>query len=188
MMATRYQPAGTEPYDPELVWLLCEAASALGERGTLQGTIAALERGGVSGGGYDAESALGQIVELGTCQRYRRLIVRWRLVTPADQQILAAYYVAISGAAHAVAEEVGKQLGVYGCVVMVLNAADEKRREIERACRVLVQNPESFRASDAGRAAAVRIAKPLGVAQRAVAKAHERWQNTRATVALRRLQ
>lgn len=171
-MANHHQPTGTEPYCPDLAWLLCEAASALGERGTLAGTIAALERGGEGGNGFDAEQAMQMILQRGDCKKQRRLTPRWGRLSLQEQRVLASYYV--GGASPG--GVISGQVGPYKWVVMMF--APAKGEKLEKAARVLNENPMSFAATEAGRQAMSVLAAPLGKAREAVKLAHQAWRQT----------
>jgi hypothetical protein len=89
--------------DPDLEWLLTCGDAALGARGTLAGTIAALERGGGSTGSTldesgcfihpytDAHVGLGGHV-FGDVEKHRWLINAWRKCDRQTQAALAVRY------------------------------------------------------------------------------------------------
>lgn len=88
-----------EGIDEDLAWLLECGDSALGARGTLGGTIAALELGGHSGGTPntdlydDAQIGWGRHV-YGDVERHRWLLSAWLALESATRETLLARYTA----------------------------------------------------------------------------------------------
>lgn len=85
--------------DEDLAWFLECGGSALGEKGTLGGIIAQLERGGVGGGVpntnpyKDAQIGWGRNGEtIGQVERHRWLSTAWLALTPGSQRVLLARY------------------------------------------------------------------------------------------------
>lgn len=89
--------------DGDLEWLLMCGASAMGERGTLAGTINAIESGGGGSGrlGEDGsyihtytDQQLGLGSFSGDVERHRWLMEAWRMLEQRTRNVLAACYVA----------------------------------------------------------------------------------------------
>lgn len=85
--------------DEDLAWFLESGGSALGEKGTLGGVIAQLERGGVGGGVpntdpyKDTQLGWGRNGEvIGEVERHRWLTTAWLALTPESQGVLLARY------------------------------------------------------------------------------------------------
>lgn len=85
--------------DEDLAWFLECGGSALGEKGTLGGIIAQLERGGVGGGApntdpyKDSQVGWGRNGEvIGEVERHRWLTTAWLALTPESQGVLLAHY------------------------------------------------------------------------------------------------
>jgi|GEM_PF-3547710 len=85
--------------DPDLAWFLEAGNAALGEKGTLGGIIAQLERGGPGGGVpnthpyKDAQLGWGRNgEEIGQVERHRWLSTAWLALTHESQRVLLARY------------------------------------------------------------------------------------------------
>lgn len=85
--------------DEDLAWFLECGGSALGEKGTLGGIVAQLERGGVGGGMpntdpyKDAQVGWGRTGDtIGQVEKHRWLSTAWLALTPESQGVLLARY------------------------------------------------------------------------------------------------
>lgn len=128
------------PHSHELAWLIQQSPSALGETGTLAGTIAVLERGGADG--YPSEVMPGgPTYQNGDAARASRLLKRWRKLESDHQAILLGHYSALPREPRVMApgergsRPIGQRLEVLVgdlagvvCVVAVSDARAARRR------------------------------------------------------------
>jgi hypothetical protein len=93
-----------EAFDRDLEWLLLVGESAMGERGTLGGTIAVLEHGGQFTGVPNTDLYSDQQIgwhrhTLGHVEKHRWLTAAWRLLKP-DTQVRLLWCYRAPAAAH----------------------------------------------------------------------------------------
>jgi len=85
--------------DEDLAWFLECGGAVLGEKGTLGGIIAQLERGGVGGGMPNTDPYKDEQIgwgrtggTIGQVERHRWLTTAWLALTPESQRVLLARY------------------------------------------------------------------------------------------------
>ncbi len=89
----------TTDHDEDLMWFLTCGGSAMGERGTLGGIVAALEHGGQAGGVpntdlySDQQVGWGKSV-YGDVEKHRWLSAAWLALSAVSQGVLLARYTA----------------------------------------------------------------------------------------------
>jgi hypothetical protein len=162
-----------ELHDPEIHWLLNQAAAALGQRSAHQGLVSVLEHAGFPTGVpetdiYDDRHVGWGKFCVGDVERWRRLMPVWRILVTSEQAILAAHYAGARGGLPAeIWARVDGALGIYAAAALWLHHGEPLARLIE-VCS------DSQRE---GRADALKMASKR--VEKAVRGAHRAWQAAR---------
>lgn len=174
----------------ELNWLLGEADSALGSRGSMQSVISMIEHGGASPGS-DHEHVTDQQLGWGRClvsssARWRPLWARWRRLDGESQRIHAAHYSGVQlppgievafRVLDARSDGSGSKRICVGAVALML-AGSIHAAKLIAAARWLDGRPQGWERSNVGRQAAEVLEGPRKRAEQAVRAAHSAWTDT----------
>lgn len=170
--------------DEDLAWFLECGDSVLGARGTLGGTIAALEMGGHGGSGVpntdlytDAQVGWGRRV-FGDVERHRWLLTAWLALQPSTQNVLLARYTAPPAQFRADGDGGQKKsveafLGDLGCLALMVA---EHAGALITACNDPEPVDKKGKPEIAKRTQRRKVrASALKAAQEANAAAHAEW-------------
>jgi hypothetical protein len=197
-------------FDDDLMWFLTCGGSAMGERGTLGGIVAALEHGGQLGGVpntdlySDQQVGWGKSV-YGDIEKHRWLTAAWLALSPGTQGVLLARYTApraqyrgddgygatdryVEGSDHSVTTGKGTRTGtalLLGDLAGLAFALSESPEALFIACK----DPAPVKLNKAGLTVVDRDAekerrklrgKALKLAESASAAAHIEWAESKA--------
>lgn len=170
-------------WDFGLSWLLGEAESALGFRGTTGSVISMIERGGPSIGD-DHEHVTDQQLGWGKClrssaSRWRPLWDRWRRLELVSRNVFAAHYSDVRlppgvATAFRISDADGLRPVCCGAVALMLVGPEHAVRVIE-AAGLLDSRPQAWAQTQPGRQAVGILKGPKQRAEEAVRAAHLEW-------------
>ena len=199
----------TTDHDPDLAWFLTCGGSAMGERGTLGGIVAALEHGGHAGGTPNTDLYSDQQVgwgkfTYGDIERHRWLTEAWRAISEESQGTLLARYTAprarfrgdegygardryVEGSDHSVTTGKGTRAGalLLGDLAGLAFALTDKPEQLFLACT----EPSPIKLDKLGNATINRELekgrrqlrnRALKAAEAASAAAHVEWAESKA--------